>query len=133
MNTKMQNKSALREEIIFGRPIAWGQEEIGGVVRFDGLFVEDLNLLFEEGLIDPDDCQNESPAAAIFFDFMKLFPDVYAHGYVVSPFRSDSRVTIEGLAFKGNVSMDLRNAFVNLCREADDLRVGESSLFSWWD
>jgi hypothetical protein len=67
---------------------------------------------------------------------MQNYPEVRAHGYVVSPDRDDYRVTIEGLEcpeFKlTEDSFGLYINFVKLCRHADELEIN-SELYSWWD
>lgn len=118
----------MRDEIIFGD----GTESKYDVKRFDKLDLKQLNELVENNFIDLADCQNDSPSAGQFLALMKKYPEVSAHGYVVSPNRPDCRVTLEGLSFCGVVSDDLSRSFSLLCDDADELVIESNELHAWW-
>ena len=103
---------------------------MGGLTRFDHATIQQIDLLLSRGLASADDQQNEAPTYAKFLEFMDDHPsDVTAHGYVVGPGRSDSRVTIEGLRLSTSASLETRARFQQFCRTADEL----SETRSWWD
>ena len=118
-----------RDEILFaGHTLRYS----GGIERFDRLTLDRLELLVAENFIDLESSQNYSPTAGEFLDFMRVYPAVMAHGYAVSSERSDYRVTLEGLQCPAEkVNEELRLAFVDLCRCADDISF-RGALYAWW-
>jgi hypothetical protein len=92
-----------------------------------------LEQLISNKFIDPEDQQNNSPRVKDIYNFMKNNPQVYAYGYAVSPKRKDYRVSIEGLVVnKKDVSEDLKQAFFDFCKTADEIHI-DDGLVSWWD
>jgi hypothetical protein len=75
-----------------------------GYGHFRGLPIEKAEQLLAERFLDPDEGQEFSPPALVFLDFMRRFPGVTAHGYLIGPDREDYRVTIEGVAYQGPIS-----------------------------
>lgn len=106
---------------------------LGGCESFKGLTLEALDLLLDEGFIDPEECQNCSPTTVEFKEFMEMYPEVKLHGYIVSPERSDYRMTIEGLEYCGDVSKEMLQEFVNRYRFADDFICNDGYLYCWFD
>lgn len=127
------NKDTKRRAEVLGIPDDYPS---GGIRKFKNATVEQIKTLIDENFLAPSDRQNFSPTAGEFLDFMQNYPEVRAHGYVVSPDRDDYRVTIEGLEcpeFKlTEDSFGLYINFVKLCRHADELEIN-SELYSWWD
>lgn len=110
------------------------QEYLAGTARFSGLTIETLEELIKNNFVNLDDKQNEAPTIQEFYEFMKKYPCVKAHGYAVDRGRSDYRVSIEGLDHAGNdISKELQLDFIKLCRKADELTCTEKRLYSWWD
>ena len=105
----------------------------GGIRYFWNLTLAQLTELIELEFCDPTGSQNDSPTAELFCKFMKKFPFLRAHGYVVHRDRDDYRMTIEGLRFKGKVSREQVAAFRKFCTGADDLSTDNNILYSWWD
>lgn len=105
------------------------------IVYFEGLTYENAIALIDEGFLDENDSQNESPTAREFVDFMAKHKEITAHGYAVTPDRSDCRVTIGGLEsnYAGNAEVTTVVDFVNLCKYADDLTITPTSLYCWYD
>ena len=101
--------------------------------RFYGLSVDVLEILIAEGFIDLDENQNNSPTTEEFLEFMKKYPGVKAHGYVIGCDREDCRTTLEGLSFMGEVTFPMLVDFTEMCRFADEFVIGEDGLYSWWD
>ena len=120
-----------RDEMIFKNNNS--TYEIGGVRWFEEIDVDTAKQLIKEGFLDPNDRQNDSPTAAKFIKFCEKYPQVKMHGYVVSPGRSDTRVTIEGLVCKKDINNDLRTDFEIEFSNADDLDCNTTSLYCWWD
>lgn len=123
-----------RDELLGLNDTVW-EDEAGWhkVVDLDAISLETLEAMVQEGFIDPQERQNFSPTAMEFLEFMRKHPRVVAHGYAVSPYRDDYRVTIEGLlVLPEDYHSDLHNDFEQFCREADELRLGRC-LYSWWD
>lgn len=107
----------------------------GGLRSYGGLDIAKLKTLEQEGFLDLEETQNNSPSIAKFMAFMAKHPKVTCHGYVISRDRSDYRVSIEGLSCKdADATPELRRAFAVFCRRADELDAEETGdLRSWWD
>jgi hypothetical protein len=127
------NKDTKRRAEILGIPDDY---PFGGIRKFKNATAEQIKTLIDENFLAPSDTQNDSPTAKEFLEFMEEYPEVKAHGYVVSPDRDDYRVTIEGLEcpeFKlTEDSFGLYIDFIKLCRHADEFEI-DSCLYSWWD
>jgi len=108
-------------------------ESFSDVEHFEGVSASELDMLINEGLMDPHGSQNNSPSAMKFNDFMRSHPGFTAHGYVVSPLRDDYRITIEGLYFRGSADDKLKEEFVDFANGADELKVEDDRLRCWWD
>ena len=102
-------------------------------VGFKDLSLGTLKKLFDSGEINPEDRQNESPTNAEFFKFMKKHPRFTAHGYICLSPRPDARIGIEGLDYKGRVTISLIIEFSRLSARADDLIIERNNLYSWYD
>lgn len=113
--------------------LSYPPKYLGGCEHFERLPLDDLNLLLDEGFIDPEECQNCSPTTMEFKEFMEMYPGVTLHGYIVSPERSDYRVTIEGFEYHGNVSKEMLKMFIDKFRFADDFTCDDDYLYCWFD
>ena len=110
------------------------QKFLGGICRYINLTVERLEELIKNNFIDLDEKQNSAPTVREFYEFMKKYPCVRAHGYAVDKSRSDYRVSIEGLHFTAHsITKELQLDFMKLCRKADELTCTDEKLYSWWD
>ena len=119
-----------RDEILFGT--ADIDYKFGGTQYFRGIDCNILEQLLEEDFIDPEECQNCSPSTEEFFEFMKKHPEFTAHGYAVSPDRSDYRITIEGIeADEDCNNQEALEDFIGLCRFADEFCIHPP--YAWWD
>lgn len=105
----------------------------GGCCNFKGLTLDKLNLLLDEGFVDPEEQQNCAPNTMEFKGFLEAYPQATLHGYIVSPERDDYRVTIEGLEYEGEVSKEMLFDFTEMFRFADDFNVGDDFLNCWFD
>jgi len=117
--------------------IIWGEDSkdmdwSGGIQKFT-ISLNQLDDLFKEEFIDPEETQNDSPMAIQFRDFMEDHVSVLAHGYAVSPNRDDYRVTIEGLVYHGEVDDALMFDFIDEFRFADEFLCDREKLYCWWN
>lgn len=119
-----------RDKILFGS--ADVDYKFGGIEHFRGIDCDTLEQLLEEDFIDPEECQNCSPSTEEFFEFMKRHPEFTAHGYAVSPKRSDYRITIEGIESDEDCNnQEVLEDFIGLCRFADEFCIHPP--YAWWD
>ena len=106
---------------------------MGGCYRFEGLTLDQLNLLLDEGFIDPEERQNDAPTTIEFKSFLEAYPDATIHGYIISPNRDDYRISIEGAEYNGDVSKEMMIDFIEMFRFADDFTVSDNCLYCWFD
>jgi len=105
----------------------------GGIQSYQGLTLEVLTQLVEEGFVDLDERQNDSPSVGEYFEFLQTHPTFTVHGYVVADFRADYRISIEGLECKeGEYDSEDLVDFMRFERLADEFR-SHGDLRSWWD
>lgn len=120
-----------RDKIIFGSydPNAY----MGGIRKFKNLEVRDLRTLVNKGFADPEDAQNNSPTLGELLNFAEEYgPNSYVFdGYVVSPNRSDCRVSVDSIKMVDNdfYSDEEEQAFEELTKYADEKDFG----YAWWD
>ena len=121
----------LRDSLLFDdgyQPREYG----GGIRRFTAADACTIAKLIAFGFLDPEDCQNDSPTAAEFLEFMHEHQGFLAHGYAVSPDRDDYRVTIEGIGKLAHISEEDREAF-GWFRDADEYYCGAGECYCWYD
>ena len=105
----------------------------GGIISYTGLTLEKLELLIEKKFVDPGEAQNSAPLIQDMLEFMREHPDFTAHGYAVSPDRSDYRVSIEGLTLKRPPSTEEMIAFTDMFRHADEFSCDKEGCHCWYD
>ena len=134
MKSKLTREQEIRrDEIVFGEAQDWTQS-MGGIKCYQDLTLSELENLIKEGFADPEETQNDSPSIQEFLDFMREYPFVRAHGYVVSNERDDVRVSVEGIeADRSDVTPEFFRAFVQLCRYADEFDDSDAGVYAWWD
>jgi hypothetical protein len=115
-------------EIVFGSVIS-----VQGTESFTDLTCEQLGLLVEEGIADPEEAQNEAPTTREFYEYMQAHPALRAHGYVVAFDRSDCRLTIEGLECQETLPPAEQLDFALAFRYANELEVSDGGLYCWFD
>lgn len=128
------NTNWKRRDEILGIDVKWDSEP-GGTVLLDKIDLPTLEQLFRERFIDPSERQNDedAPSAQELLFFIQKHPETMAHGYAVSPSRSDYRITIDGLSVQPSfATKELKLAFMEFCKDADELEV-ENRLWAWWD
>ena len=84
-----------RDKIIFGayEPYKYS----GDIRRFQRLDLNKMEELVANNFVDLSDAQNLAPTAGTFYSFLKKYPFYYVGGYVVSPNRSDYRISFDEL------------------------------------
>jgi hypothetical protein len=125
-----------RDTIIFGTSLEWS-EVFGGAKNFYNLSIDQLQQLVDSGFASPIEKHNESPAIIEFLTFarIQLFKGFIFtfEGYVVSPFREDYRVSIDGIVFNGTCEPELVADFQAFVGCPDELDIKPNYLRAWWD
>lgn len=103
------------------------------IKRIELITLKQLLKLKEKEFIDLEEAQNSSPTIGEFIDFMTLYPKFKAHGYIVTPDRSDYRISLEGLQTEEKLTKIEMVAFSNKFHNADDFWIEEHSAYCWWD
>lgn len=103
------------------------------IFHFDRMPPGEAKLAMDKGWIDPEDAQNDAPTAAELIDFALKWKDLGCtlSGYVVSPNREDTRVTIDSIEcdIPEYVSREFVEAWEQLGFRADE----RSLTRLWWD
>lgn len=121
-----------RDNIIFGEEFN-PEEYLGGIRHFERLGLKDLELLIEGNFIELEECQNDSPTTAEILEFIRKYPKYTVHGYAVSPFREDYRVTLEGVEKDTSAeSKEELEDFTKLFQLADDF-ITDGHMYCWFD
>jgi len=133
----MNNDIKRRDTIIFGNYNP--DRYFGGCARTD-IPAKTLLKLYEEGFVNPDECQNESPTTQEFLcDISGIEDNVVFEIYAIDDKRDDYRVTIEGIQV--GLPIDKRMLFLRLATKygyADEFHIWEDDnenlrLRAWWD
>lgn len=125
MSTKQQQ--TIRDQII------WGDKSPALFARIDSITLEQLHELNDNGFLDLDQTQNESPSVAEIMDFMTKFPQFTAHGYAISSSRPDMRVSLEGVECHSPLDKEATRAFIALFRLADEFELTDTYARCWYD
>ena len=110
-----------------------GDYSVGGQERFKGLEAYQLRTLLENNFMKWDSRHNDAPINESVLDLLETHPVFRAGGYVISPNRDDYRVSIDTIHASGEVSEEARQAFISLCRYADDFASSPEESFAWYD
>jgi hypothetical protein len=121
---------ALRDKIV--KPFLTGKD-YGDVIGFNDMPLTVVKQLIQLKLLDMGEWNNCAGVKKMFLPFLKRNPEFRAHGYVVSPERQDSRITIEGVEKDSQLSKDELIDFATTFQAADDLRVTEDYAYCWYD
>jgi hypothetical protein len=110
-----------------------GENYSGGTMRFWNLDLKKLETLFSEEFIHPKENQNESPTNHEFLMFGRKYPFTKFHGYIVSPDRTDYRVSLEGVGFSVEINKlkdleQFKKDFYSTFKDADEIEI--ESMFS---
>lgn len=140
-----------RERIIYGRPIAWGQEATGQFMRIgplaeagpDYLTPKTFRRLISDGYINPKGTQNGSPTMDKLCELGEGVVDdntvevVGYTGYMIGPERADARITLTAITIESHsgvtLSGDVQEQFEDVCRTGDEYERGPYRCHAWWD
>jgi hypothetical protein len=139
-----------REQIVFDTHIDWednrgGMERIGPLSDHmdSGIDADALAYLIEEGYVDPEGTQNRGPTMQTLLQFGDDAIDAFDfitveyRGYMISPKRPDSRVTITSITIETNdahnIPQEVQSSFIDEFRKADEFEVGDEICHAWWD
>jgi uncharacterized protein YodC (DUF2158 family) len=100
---------------------------------FENLTLKQLETLFKEDFVEPDEAQNDSPTTKEILEFMRVNKRFTCHGYIVTPDRCDYRVSLEGVALSGKLTQKERENFNNLFRKADEFDCDDKGCRAWYD
>ena len=119
----------LRQKLM-GIPVIYS----GGAFSFNNMSLKTLKSLFENGFIDLEDCQNESPTIGQFKDFVEKYPNenIRFIGYLISPERDDYRISIEGIEAKSH-NIEFMKNFAKLFSMADEFVCEVGHQRCWYD
>jgi hypothetical protein len=128
------NRDYKLRDAILQIDVDWERDEFrGDLMHFDAIDIVQFKGLLVNRFINPNDIWNNAPSVRSFFTFMAENPGTRAHGYAISPFREDYRITIEGLLVApDDATSEIRDAFKNFSETADDVKIG-AMLWCWWD
>lgn len=129
---KLNRNDKRRLEILKINPVPKDFYSLGGVMHRN-FSLRQLKKLEKEGFLDPEMTQNDSPCIGDIMEFMKANPRTVATGYLVSPDRSDYRVSIEGVIIPGPLTMKEVMDFVNMFRYADEFDLDPEGARAWYD
>lgn len=139
-----------REEIAFGRFINWDSEGLLGTVffgpgshaTFPSLPPTYVEELIRAGYLDPRSQHNDAPPAERLVNWAKNIQQDYIEhqlevgviGYMVSPYRSDSRIRLTGVSIisPGPIPDALKQE-AGRRFEPDELQVDDFEIVLKWD
>lgn len=129
MNMDVRN----RDKLIFGKydPNAY----MGGIRRFEGMPYSTLSKLIDGDYVDLNDAQNYGPSISELYEFASSDPSAYTFdGYVVSPQRSDYRVSIDSINRVTSFAQaeDVVD-FAEFIKYADEFTINQNGGAAWWD
>lgn len=105
----------------------------GGINRFSGADISIIKDFLSEGLLDPNDAQNNAPSIKEIIDFSEKegISDFKVGGYVVVPSRDDSRISIDDVEF--NFEDSLQDEVEKFLEIADEKSIENNHASAWWD
>ena len=105
----------------------------GGIIRFRNVDLKIIKDLYNENLINLSDTQNNAPSVGEIIDFgeKEEVNNFTVDGYVVVPSRDDSRISIDGVEFDYNDS--IQDEVESFIKYADEKSSGENHASAWWD
>ena len=131
-------EAAKRDAFIKSKAIqGWGCNEPADkydCFSFTGLSAKDLKKCIAKGWADAEDRQNNSPSIGEILEFLEANPSFEAHGYVVTPRRDDSRISLEGVETEG-APREQVDAFIDTFRLADEFMFNSNGgcCRAWYD
>ena len=127
--------SQMRDRLIFGISVDW-EDQIGGIKNFYHLTISQLEQLLAQQFAYPGDRHNLAPAIAAFLEFGRTQErnglEVNFIGYAVDPWRSDYRVSIQGINCQGNICESQIEQFSQFTQLASELTIELQRLRAVW-
>ena len=118
---------------MLGIHVKRGEGDIGGIMYFEQLDAETLDVLLQEDFIASDMGHNAAPSAAEFLGFLQEFPHAGAGGYAVSPLRADYAVLLMSIQIdKRYMDPSTMEALQQFCQYADE-KYTTPEGYCWWD
>lgn len=129
------NHAEEREQIIFKQSYNPDYYRKGGLRRFEGLSIEQIEALVKNGFLDPKECGGDSPPV----DELLRFAIENCHsnlnftfrGYAVSPKRDDCRVTINGITAHGDITQEFLFRWIPLIKYAETDTNATRAIANW--
>ena len=114
-------RESKREQIAFGREINWEKEGDLGTIffgpdtadQFPPIPIGTMETLLKDGYIDPHHRHNNAPSASCLTNWADSIQQRFKSeqlriglvGYMVSPFREDSRISLTGVSIRSSGPM----------------------------
>ena len=123
----------LRDTILFGEPYSEEKYE-GGIRRFDNLSWKKFDNLIDQGIFALDRDQEDPRPVRKIYDYLQYHHLLRGNGYVCSPdgHGPDGTIVIEGIDYKGIVTMEMLIDFVDMFRDADEFAAGINRLHCFY-
>jgi hypothetical protein len=103
------------------------------IYYFDNMTTAQARLCIARGWLDPKSCQNDSPDVETMVKFCETNPGFRMHGYVVTPGREDTRISLEGVISPGKPSPRQVENFAMAFRYADEFDISAQGCRAWYD
>ena len=119
-----------RDMILFGEPYL-SEKYDEGIRRFTNMSWKKLDDLIDCNIIDIDRKKAESPVFMKFREYLNYHHLHRCYGYVCCRDKSEDgdSIVIEGIDYKGIVTMEMLTDFVSLFRGADEFKAGINRLY----
>lgn len=127
---RIQNAVDQRDRIMFGEPYSKEKYD-GGIRKFYDMNWRKFDALIDGGILDLNKKQSDASRLTAFYDFLSEHPLLRCFGYVCSPDEKETAdmVVIEGIDYKGVVTMRMLVDFVSMFRNADEFAAGVKRLY----
>lgn len=147
----MSNPESDREHIVFGRSVNWEDEAELGTLYFHSvataLGIDTGYALIDEGHVDPQARHNGSATIRELLNYIEMLEERYAGisdlgltGFMVSPDRCDTRISIDGFAIRCDelISDELKQEVVHwdphtADRDPDIVELSIDGITIRWD
>lgn len=126
MNAKQMHKERMR--------IAKG-EGVNEFTVIDNLTGQQLREMLDAGVADPEDRQNDAPTFLEITEFLEKNPSFRASGYIITPPRSDHRISLDTVYRTGGVKLSTEEvcSFIEFVHQPDELSITPTACRAWWD
>lgn len=126
----MMNKNDRRRHKILGiDDLKYGA---GGLTRISNVTLEQITTLNNEGFLDVNDRQGNGPTVTKFIEFLENHPNFCLEGYIITPKRSDYRVSFDTIVGNDCSDEDVNDFNKTFKKNADEFEDGQYCR-AWWD